>query len=285
MMANLSPRSRPSSGKADREGADLVEHLRPGPGLPDAEILVPHRRAAAASPRCAAGAWETYQPPGRRSPRPPSRRFAGPAGVYRRNTRIPPRASALVADEVCGLGGPRLKPEPRGRLPFRPSLGRFADGRAPARNWSRSSASSALAVLRCRVFDVAESADLFGDAGEPDRKVVVGGRKPGADSRAASRSPRSASAPSAARGNSQTDQAVCPAGPGTIEHPERRHHPRAEAHLARQARSRVAARQERRREMEFEAQIVAVELVGDLLRKRRRYRAARLRIRPCRPSA
>ena len=34
-------------GKADREGADLLEHLRPGPALPDAEILVAHRRARA----------------------------------------------------------------------------------------------------------------------------------------------------------------------------------------------------------------------------------------------
>ena len=31
----------------DRIGAHLVEHLRPGPGLPDAEILVPIRRAVA----------------------------------------------------------------------------------------------------------------------------------------------------------------------------------------------------------------------------------------------
>ena len=30
-----------------RIGADLIEHLRPGPGLPDAEILVAHRRAIA----------------------------------------------------------------------------------------------------------------------------------------------------------------------------------------------------------------------------------------------
>ena len=34
-------------GQADREGANLLEHLLPGPGLPDAEILVAHGRPAA----------------------------------------------------------------------------------------------------------------------------------------------------------------------------------------------------------------------------------------------
>ena len=34
-------------GKPDREGANLLEHLRPGPGPPDAEVLVPHRRPPA----------------------------------------------------------------------------------------------------------------------------------------------------------------------------------------------------------------------------------------------
>ena len=34
--------------QADREGADVVEHLGPRPGLPDAEVLVAHRDAAAA---------------------------------------------------------------------------------------------------------------------------------------------------------------------------------------------------------------------------------------------
>ena len=39
-VAALEPERR----KTDREGADLVEHLRPGPGLPDAEVLVAHGR-------------------------------------------------------------------------------------------------------------------------------------------------------------------------------------------------------------------------------------------------
>ena len=32
----------PELSKADRKGANLLEHLRPGPSLPDAEILVAH---------------------------------------------------------------------------------------------------------------------------------------------------------------------------------------------------------------------------------------------------
>ena len=31
-------------GEPDRKGANLLEHFRPGPGPPDAEVLVPHRR-------------------------------------------------------------------------------------------------------------------------------------------------------------------------------------------------------------------------------------------------
>jgi len=34
-------------GKAERERPHLLEHLPPGPSLPDAEILVPHRRPRA----------------------------------------------------------------------------------------------------------------------------------------------------------------------------------------------------------------------------------------------
>ncbi len=34
------------AGQARRVSADLGEHLRPGPGVPDPEILVPHRRTA-----------------------------------------------------------------------------------------------------------------------------------------------------------------------------------------------------------------------------------------------
>ena len=32
----------PELGKAEREGADLIEHLRPGPRLPNAEIFLAH---------------------------------------------------------------------------------------------------------------------------------------------------------------------------------------------------------------------------------------------------
>ena len=39
--------------EADREGGDLLEHLRPGPGLPDAEVLVPDRRPRATHLRVA----------------------------------------------------------------------------------------------------------------------------------------------------------------------------------------------------------------------------------------
>ena len=38
----------PQFGEPDREREHLVAHLLPGPGLPDAEVLVPHGRAAAA---------------------------------------------------------------------------------------------------------------------------------------------------------------------------------------------------------------------------------------------
>ena len=38
----LVPAFEPKLGKADREGADLLKHLRPRPRLPDAEILVAH---------------------------------------------------------------------------------------------------------------------------------------------------------------------------------------------------------------------------------------------------
>src|SRR5215470_12146833 len=42
-------------------------------------------------------------------------------------------------------------------------------------------------------------------------------------------------------------------------------HPRAETHLTRQTGRLVAARKQRRREMEFEPQIIAIELAFDLL--------------------
>src|SRR5690242_19168951 len=45
---------------------------------------------------------------------------------------------------------------------------------------------------------------------------------------------------------------------------EKRKQPGAEADLARHAGARVAAREERRGEMELEAKLVAVELLGDL---------------------
>ena len=47
----------------DRIGAHALEHLGPGPGLPDAEILVPHGRPAAEHlRRCGSIASETYPP-------------------------------------------------------------------------------------------------------------------------------------------------------------------------------------------------------------------------------
>ena len=52
----------PELAQADGEGADLVAQLRPGPGLPDAEVLVrawPGGRHARA--RCAAAAWAPYR--------------------------------------------------------------------------------------------------------------------------------------------------------------------------------------------------------------------------------
>ena len=43
----------PEAMQADRIGADLVEQLRPGQRLPDAQILVPHRRPVAEAARIA----------------------------------------------------------------------------------------------------------------------------------------------------------------------------------------------------------------------------------------
>ena len=49
--------------QADGIGAHDLEHLGPGPGLPDAEILVPHGRPRAVQVgRCGSTAWETYPP-------------------------------------------------------------------------------------------------------------------------------------------------------------------------------------------------------------------------------
>ena len=65
-VAALEPEPR----EPDRIGAHLVQHLRPGPDLPDAEILVPVGGPAAQNGgHCGSGAWGTCPRERHRSPR------------------------------------------------------------------------------------------------------------------------------------------------------------------------------------------------------------------------
>ena len=107
------------------------------------------------------------------------------------------------------------------------------------------------------LLDVAEAADFFRDRGKADREVMVFRRQPAPAPRRASLRSRAISLRSVRRSS------VRPNGSNGVPRrtlnfassAERRQHPRAEAHLARQAGRLVAARQQRRRQMELEAQI------------------------------
>ena len=58
-QAATSPRRKPSALRPSAIGPHPVAAIRPGVGVPDAEILLAHRHRRRASwPRCAAGAWE-----------------------------------------------------------------------------------------------------------------------------------------------------------------------------------------------------------------------------------
>ena len=137
------------------------------------------------------------------------------------------------------------------------------------------------------LLDVAETADFFRDGGKTDREMMIVRRQTRqhlvehrlvfADQRALGAAFERA-AKRIERGAAQEFQ--------LRQYAERRQQPRPETHLARQAGVLVAARQQRRRQMKLEAQIVAVEPCRrPVLKTRRRYKAAPLRIRPYRPSA
>ena len=78
--------------QADRIGADLVEQLRPGQRLPDAQILVPHRRPVAEVARHCGSAISERCPPRREhgSPRLPPNRPRQPMRAVLNSPHPPP---------------------------------------------------------------------------------------------------------------------------------------------------------------------------------------------------
>src|SRR5579862_9949560 len=115
------------------------------------------------------------------------------------------------------------------------------------------------------LLDVTETADLFRDRGERDRDVMVVRRQ----TRQNLVEHRLVVADQLALGTpfQRTSERIERRPAQALEfrqQPERRQYPGAEAHFARQARGLVAARQQRRRQMKFEAQIVPVEFGLDL---------------------
>ena len=154
--------------KPDRIGAHLVEHLGPGPGLPDAEILVAERRAAAKDARrCAPAASETYprrrQAPGHSVPLLVSRRRAGAAYPSPRRSRSCTRhpGGDLRVRQEHGQGQPDTAPVVRrirgaGMRARPPTAAQRLDGRrsalsgdgADGRAWPASPASLQAGRLR-----------------------------------------------------------------------------------------------------------------------------------------
>ena len=139
----------------------------------------------------------------------------------------------------------------------------FSSGGLPERNCSSSAASSALAAARWRALTWPKPRIFSGIAARPtasgwlsgvsfaehlvEHRLVVGDQL---------------ALGLALLANSRTVERRAAQELQLRQQPERAHHPRPEAHLARLAGRRIAAREQRRREMELEAQVLAAELVA-----------------------
>ena len=207
LVAALEPERR----EPDREGAHDLVHLGPGPGLPDAEILVAERR----SPRpqtCVAHQIASERC--RRCRPSPSSRSEPP--LTDRAPPVRPASLALQADPPCvgcalfhGSGwnatrrdatrlppGERPPPDRRRSRLGAPQRRRAATllGGDRQRRRRRAETGEKLGLLPlCRLevagLDVAEAADLLRQVGEADRDGVVLRRRASRRSRRAA--PRS----------------------------------------------------------------------------------------------
>ena len=172
--------------------------------------------------------------------------------------------------------------------PARDYSAALSTGAGPERNCSSSAASSAFAATRWRAFTWPKPRIFSGMAASPtamwwfsgvslrddlvEQRLVVGDQLAlgAALRRIAERIERGAAQELELR--QQAEQPAASTGP-------KRHLPRHAGHL-------VLAREQRRREVELEREILARDLVPHLREeRRRRHRAARPRTRPCRPSA
>src|ERR1700724_3238834 len=113
--------------------------------------------------------------------------------------------------------------------------------------------------------DVAETADLLRDRRDGDRQMVVVGIELGQELRQGrlvvgdELALGAALGPVAERIEGGATQELEP-----HQQPEQRQQPRPEGDLARQPGAAIAPRQERRGEMELEAQAIAIEFLRDL---------------------
>src|SRR4029450_2414180 len=152
--------------ETDRKRAHLVEHLRPGPYLPDAEVLVSIGRA----PRIEAGVahqelGERIRASGIGRHGHPPFTAPNPAGHKAPSCRSPADRCGRIRKWACAevksalgvarpaLGSVRRAPRASGQVArLRPGAysAALSSGVTPARSCSSSAASSALAALRWR---------------------------------------------------------------------------------------------------------------------------------------